>query len=299
MAIRRTILIFAPHPDDESLACAGIISKALEQSQEVKIIVMTNGDAFKETYTLWSKTADEDRNRTYIDFGYCRQEETIAAMQILGIVESNILFLGYPDGGLFDLLTLNWNRRYFSMTTKCDHSPYSNSLTPHTQYIGINLLNDIKNILKMFHPADIYIPNIKDAHFDHKATNYFIYRGLKEILSKQPDWAIPTIHEYLIHGGNNWPFPLKYSPDLDLSKPPRLPSPDENIKLTKLEKNKKQLAIEKYSTQMKPSDFLLSFIRANEVFWIGNYKSSLPSLFLIKIGGFIENFFDELILKFH
>ncbi len=38
------ILILAPHPDDESIACAGIIQKALGAGAQVRIVYLTNGD---------------------------------------------------------------------------------------------------------------------------------------------------------------------------------------------------------------------------------------------------------------
>src|SRR5574340_1404799 len=39
------ILVVAPHPDDESLGCAGLIKQAVENGADVHVVVMTNGDA--------------------------------------------------------------------------------------------------------------------------------------------------------------------------------------------------------------------------------------------------------------
>ena len=82
------ILIVAPHPDDEALMASGIIRNALESGEEIRIILMTNGDY------------------TGINSGYYRQTETISGMQgVLGMQENDIIFLGYPDGGLYEIYT--------------------------------------------------------------------------------------------------------------------------------------------------------------------------------------------------
>ena len=38
------VLILAPHPDDEAIACAGVIQQALKAGAKVKIVYLTNGD---------------------------------------------------------------------------------------------------------------------------------------------------------------------------------------------------------------------------------------------------------------
>ena len=38
------IIIFAPHPDDEILGCAGLIQKVLKKKGKVWIVYLTNGD---------------------------------------------------------------------------------------------------------------------------------------------------------------------------------------------------------------------------------------------------------------
>ena len=38
------VLVLAPHPDDESLACGGIIQRALARGARVRIVFLTYGD---------------------------------------------------------------------------------------------------------------------------------------------------------------------------------------------------------------------------------------------------------------
>jgi hypothetical protein len=39
------VVVFAPHPDDEVIACAGIIQQALGRGARVKVLAITNGAA--------------------------------------------------------------------------------------------------------------------------------------------------------------------------------------------------------------------------------------------------------------
>src|SRR5499433_1490944 len=41
-----SIVVFAPHPDDEVIGCAGIIQQALARGARVKVIAITSGDGF-------------------------------------------------------------------------------------------------------------------------------------------------------------------------------------------------------------------------------------------------------------
>src|SRR5215470_14613399 len=42
----QSIVIFAPHPDDEVIGCAGVIMQALARGARVKVVAITNGDGF-------------------------------------------------------------------------------------------------------------------------------------------------------------------------------------------------------------------------------------------------------------
>ena len=77
------ILILAPHPDDEALMFSGVIYGALSRGEPVKVVVMTNGDL------------------NGVSIGNIRQDETLSAMNgVLGMAESDVIFLGYPDAGM-------------------------------------------------------------------------------------------------------------------------------------------------------------------------------------------------------
>ena len=74
------VLIFAPHPDDETIATGGFIIKSLERNASVNIVIIMNGN--------WK---GEEKKR---------YDELKDAARRLGIDEENIYFLNYPDNTL-------------------------------------------------------------------------------------------------------------------------------------------------------------------------------------------------------
>ncbi|WP_216208193.1 PIG-L family deacetylase [Amycolatopsis aidingensis] len=84
-----TLVSFHAHPDDESIACGGVMRKAFEEGHRVVLVVATRGehgevaDGFlTEGEQLWQR----------------RVEETHAAAEILGA--KRVEFLGYVDSGM-------------------------------------------------------------------------------------------------------------------------------------------------------------------------------------------------------
>src|ERR1700733_997679 len=50
----RKILVVAPHPDDESLGCGGLISLSAQAGSSVYIVFVTDGAASHRNSTAWS-----------------------------------------------------------------------------------------------------------------------------------------------------------------------------------------------------------------------------------------------------
>ncbi|MDI3529439.1 MAG: N-acetylglucosamine malate deacetylase 2 [Thermoanaerobacter sp.] len=103
--IYQRVLVFAPHPDDETLASAGLIQDTMRYGGEVKVVIITNGGSFKraviENYDIPFPTPHD-----FLRLGYDRQKETLSTLKYLGVKEENIIFLGYPDKGLVYLLEI-------------------------------------------------------------------------------------------------------------------------------------------------------------------------------------------------
>ena len=102
------ILILAPHCDDESLGSAGLIQEALHKNIEVRVVIATNGDGFlfatmEDFRRLYPSHAD------FIRMGNLRQQESLAAMQVIGLRPGQVTFLSYPDRGTPALWNDHWS----------------------------------------------------------------------------------------------------------------------------------------------------------------------------------------------
>lgn len=104
-----SLLILAPHPDDEVLGFAGLADAYRRQGKPVRTLVVTDGDAYCEACALWSggdlfgPTCDARDLSNFetpaVDsFAEVRRLESTAAASILGLPEP--AFLGYPDTGI-------------------------------------------------------------------------------------------------------------------------------------------------------------------------------------------------------
>ena len=76
----QNVLVFSPHPDDESIAAGGYIAQSIINGADVRIVLVTDGDAQHEEAI--------------------RYNEFKKATGILGVPEANLIFLGFPDGKL-------------------------------------------------------------------------------------------------------------------------------------------------------------------------------------------------------
>lgn len=259
------ILIVSPHPDDESLANSGLIRAALRANATVLVIMMTNGDATPINVTDYvQKTNRTDFNGS---IGDLRHLETIEAMSQLGLNQSRIIFLGYPDGALSYLFGSNWdyNNLYkgSNSANEYDHSPYNFSYESNAPYCGANVDKNLEQIIRGYKPTMILYPDDGDEHPDHWATSAFIrYAAIKTGYSG-------LTYCYLVHKGS-WPSPLQYQPQSTLEAPDDLLQLDANwlmLNITQDDENKKEKAINSHATQISlMKNYLLSFVRTDEIF---------------------------------
>ena len=256
------LLIIAPHPDDETLPTAGVIQKAVNSGKTVKVVIITTGDGFRkaviENYQV-EKPQPEDYQRLGID----RHEESVAALQLLGVPRENIIFLGYPDSGEIRLWESNWdnNKPHRGLNGRTS-SPYAFSYEQNVLYTGENLAKNLVQILQEYNPSDIIYPDGNDQHNDHWATNAFTQYALAKTKYGGQEWR------YLVHLGE-YPWPFQYSPALPLYPPQALKELGMKwlyFPLNKKEVNKKYLAVKQYCTQLKVmGSFLKGFVRKNEL----------------------------------
>lgn len=83
------VMVITPHPDDAEFGVAGTAASWIKQGREVIYIVCTDGDK-----------GSSDPDMTSESIAQIRRQEQMEAAKVLGV--SEVIFLGYPDGGLED-----------------------------------------------------------------------------------------------------------------------------------------------------------------------------------------------------
>ena len=166
---RRNSNLRPTHPDDEALACSGIIMQALSKGKRVRVVVFTNGDGFRRAAAqLFRKPIPVLNSSDMLELGRFRQAEGLAAMAVLGLQPTNVTFLGYPDRGL--------NRVYRSE----GKTPYKQKMTQKTETYGLHqpdyhflaygkpaayrkasCLADVTEIIQRVKPDQIYVPTMQ------------------------------------------------------------------------------------------------------------------------------------------
>lgn len=128
----RKVLLLAPHQDDETLGCAGLIQRLAQLGAQLYVVFLTDGAMSHPHSTTY--TAPE---RTGI-----RNAEAIRAVAKLGIKADKLFFLNAPDSAL-------------PQQGEADHAKYSSRLEALAVTIGADL---------------ILSPYRLDPHCDHRAT---------------------------------------------------------------------------------------------------------------------------------
>jgi LmbE family N-acetylglucosaminyl deacetylase len=83
----RSCLVCAPHPDDETLGCGGLIARKRDAGTAVRVLVASNG-------------AGSHVTRSGLDLAAIRAREVTEACRILGVAARDLVQLGLPDGEL-------------------------------------------------------------------------------------------------------------------------------------------------------------------------------------------------------
>jgi LmbE family N-acetylglucosaminyl deacetylase len=82
------LLVLAPHPDDESLGCGGLIAEAVAQGQIVHVAILTDGGGSHPGSRRWPPAR----------LAALRAQEVRRATASLGLPADNLLPLGATDG---------------------------------------------------------------------------------------------------------------------------------------------------------------------------------------------------------
>lgn len=126
-----TTLIVAPHADDESLACGGVISLLRKYNQTVYILLLSDGTLSHPNSVEYP--AEKLRN--------LRENELLTAARALDVPVENIIFCRYKDRQVPGLQN------------------------PHFD----QALSNMSKIIEIIGPQSIFVPWRKDPHPDHIA----------------------------------------------------------------------------------------------------------------------------------
>ena len=289
----RSILVLAPHSDDEALMASGVIYRAKSNGDSVHVVVMTNGDSQGKSV------------------GLARQSETVSAMSVLGLNEQEIIFLGYGGGTLNTLYKLRdggtvvtskaGEKRTYG-TRGLGHSDFHRFLHGKAgEYTRNTIVADLKSLLKKYNPDDIYTTSFYDDHPDHRATYGLLIEALLDLIRSGSPLR-PRIHETFIHapgscpggancGSGGWPRPVftpgEPFPQPNLHSTPYRWNEVQNIPVpaamqdTDPAHNLKYQTIAVYVSQAPPpghSNWLQAFVKKNEFFWIHDFGANLAPL---------------------
>lgn len=195
------IMIIVPHEDDEILMTAGIIERAVNEKKKVMVVMATNGD-----YEGTDKVS-----------GSVRLEETVKGLQVLGLSEENVIFMGYADTGMYPAESFLYKLYQETEEDKlypghCSTETYGLPQKPdfHTEKYGVtaaytrkNFKSDLQEIILSEKPDTIFTTSEEDMHGDHSGLFLFV----KEILQEQKGYH-PCLYSGVVHskaGDENWP----------------------------------------------------------------------------------------------
>ena len=135
------VLLFAPHPDDESLAAGGLLQRFARSGAAVRVVYLTDGEnndwAHRALLKRW-RIDDEDRDA----YAKLRRRESLDALATIGIDPESAAFLHLPD--------------------------------TRVRAAGASLLPRLRSMIAEFAPTLLVAPSCEDLHTDHVAAAQLI-----------------------------------------------------------------------------------------------------------------------------
>lgn len=268
------VLLLAPHEDDEAIGAAVYMQQAAAVGATVYVCLLTNGEG-EELGAAWTNRSLRLTARSYRRLGMVRQQETLRSVAKAGIPADHVFFLGYPNRGLDHMLgAACWDpeHAWYSPFLRTTTSPYLDSRTQDASFCGVDLLADLKGIMRELRPTVVLTCHPADIHRDHWPAYGFARLAL-DALAEEPDgvWAPATpVYTYLVHRVG-WPVPYGYAPDEPLAPPPALEELPANqwleLPADPPQRERKRRMLATYRSQASAYDLLIrSFVRTNELF---------------------------------
>ncbi len=155
-------VVIAPHQDDETLACGGVIARKRNEGLPVHVVFITDGSASHPHHPRLGPPA----------IAALRAREAMQAMAYLGVERTAVHFLNEPDGSL-------------------------KTITPARRE---DLVARLAHLLGRIGPAEVFLPCNPDGSSEHDAAFGFVLdavgrAGLRPDLWQYPVWSwwTPTL----------------------------------------------------------------------------------------------------------
>jgi LmbE family N-acetylglucosaminyl deacetylase len=146
-------VVFAPHQDDETMGCGGLIARKRNEGLPVHVIFITDGSASHPNHPRLAPPA----------IAAMRRQEAREALAILGVESVAIQFLDEPDGTL-------------------------DQLTPTQRE---KLIAHIAALLGELKPEEIFLPCNPDGSSEHDAAFGFVLEAVQRARLRPTIWQYP------------------------------------------------------------------------------------------------------------
>jgi len=247
------VLIVAPHPDDEVIGCAGVILRAVEEKRQATVVVLTSGDGYAAlTAAAVKKQPAELTPADFRAAGALRQGHSQSALKRLGVPRDDLIFLGYPDGGLEKIWQLDdravfqqlltQQRQTYGLAARDYHSLAHGAAAP---YLKASVVADLAEIIRARQPQEIFVSHESDQHPDHRTAFWLAREAARRAAFSGRLFA------YVVHGEA-----LPREPDL-------------RLKLTPPEHKTKEAAILDHTQGTSPvhDGLVREYLKPEELFW--------------------------------
>jgi len=256
------LLVVAPHSDDEAIGCTGAILRANAERKRVGIVVVTAGDGFPKAATAHGKkTVDRLTADDFVNLAALRQRHTLQAMERLEVKADDVMFLGFPDGGLEPMYRSQDDGSYRQPFTGKSETYGPVAVDYHRRvhgrpapYTRAAVLANLMEIIKTRKPREIYLTGEADTHADHRATFWFVRDAAREAGFQGSLWT------FVVHG-----------------REPDQP-PDRRLVLTDSELTTKQKLLEGYQVGVSPvhDQLAATYAKPEERFWSVTVTQAKP-----------------------
>lgn len=176
-----SLMVIIPHEDDEINIAGATIYGARQEGMHVVCVFITNGD-----------------------FSYLpsiRFHEAVNALNVLGVPSQDVIFLGYPDGGVWAEHSVFMHGQKSAVVVDARNETCGSATIPefclietgrHHQNTWGNLLGDLKAVIEKYKPSGIIATDL-DSHPDHRMCSLAFEKVMGEILNAEGNTYHPVV----------------------------------------------------------------------------------------------------------